>query len=121
MASGIETQIYSILSSIFRIPSEWLGFPAVLTYLIVPFIIMAYAFYKLLEKLRIFGYHTGIYTVLAVVFALILLPFGPLVAVGAAGFIGVVALTSWTSRIIFVAILIIFYFIALPYLASINF
>jgi len=121
MVNGIETQIYSILSSIFRIPSEWLGFPAFITHIIIPFILMSYAFYKLLEKLRIFGYHTGIYTILAIVFALVLLPFGPFVAVGAAGFIGVVALTTWTSRIIFVALLIIFYFVVLPYLSTINF
>jgi len=119
--ADVLNPIISILSGIFRIPQEWLGFPAVLTYLIVPFIIMAYAFYKLLEKLRIFGYHTEIYVILAIVFSLILLPFGPFVAVGAAGFIGIVALTTWPSRIIFVAILIIFYFIVLPYLASINF
>ena len=121
MASGTDTQIFSVLSNIFRIPAEWLGFPAILTNIIVPFILMTYAFYKLLEKLRIFGYHTTIYVALAIVFALILLPFGPFVAIAAAGFIGIVALTTWPSRILFVAILIIFYFIVLPYLASINF
>jgi len=121
MPDGLETQILSFLGNLFRIPSSWLTFPAIISNLIIPFILTSYAFYKLLEKIRIFGYNTGIYMIIAVIFALILLPFGPLVAIAAAGFIGIVALTSWTSRIIFVALLIIFYFVVLPYLSTINF
>ena len=119
MADAFDFQ--SILSFIFRVPESWLTFPIIVTNIIVPFIIVTYAFYKLLEKLRIFGYHSGIYAVLAVVFALILIPFGPLVAVAAAGFIGVVALTTWTSRLIFVGLLAVFYFLVLPYLTSLHF
>jgi hypothetical protein len=115
------TSVYSILSSIFRIPTEWFGFPAFITNIVVPFILMTYAFYKLLEKIHIFGYHSGIYTVLAVVFSLFLIPIGPLFAVLAAGFIAMFVLESWKSRIIFVVILLVFYLFVIPFLSTLRF
>lgn len=115
------TSVYSILSSIFRIPTEWFGFPAILTNIIIPFILMTYALYKFLEKIHIFGYHTGIYAVLAVVFSLFLIPAGPLIAVIAAAFLAMFGFETWPSRIIFVAILFIVYFFAIPFLSALRF
>jgi hypothetical protein len=112
------SSVLSFLSSIFRIPTEWLGFPAFLTNLIIPFILMAYAFYSLFLRIRIFGYHTGIYVVLSAIFALVLLPVGPLFAIIAAGFIAMVGMQSWKSRIIFVVILAVIYLVAIPFLAT---
>lgn len=120
MANGLDS-IISIISSIFSIPQAWLGFPAFITNIIIPVVLMSYALYHLFQKVRIFGYHTGIYAVLSVIISLFLIPVGPLVAIIAAAFIGMFAFTTWTSRIIFLAILIALYFIAIPYLSSIRF
>jgi hypothetical protein len=120
MAMDISS-VFSLLSSIFRIPSAWFGFPAFITNILIPFILMTYAFYKLLQKLHIFGYHTGIYMILAVIMGLVLLPVGPLAAIAAAGFIGMFALTTWKSRILFIVILIVVYLFVLPFLATIRF
>lgn len=115
------SSVTSILSSIFQIPSAWFGFPAFITNIIIPFILMSYAFYKLLEKLHIFGYHTGIYAVLAVILSLFLIPVGPLFAVIAAGFIAVFAFQTWKSRIVFFAILFAVYLLVIPYLSTLRF
>ncbi|HLC39694.1 MAG TPA: hypothetical protein VJJ76_02325 [archaeon] len=120
MANEFE-QIISAISGIFRIPEAWLGFPAFFTHLLIPFILVSYAFYKLLQKLKIFGYHTGIYTVLSFIFAFVLLPIGPVVAIAAAGFIGVFGMETWRSRIIFIAILIAAYFLIYSVLPTIKF
>jgi type IV secretory pathway VirB2 component (pilin) len=112
------SSVLSFLSSTFRIPTEWLGFPAFLTNLIIPFILMAYAFYNFFLRIRIFGYHTGIYVVLSSIFALVLLPVGPLFAIIAAGFIAMFGMTSWKSRIIFFVILAAVYLFIIPFLAS---
>jgi hypothetical protein len=121
MANGLETQIFSFFSNIFKVPEAWLGFPAFITNIIIPVVLMSYALYHLFQKIRIFGYHTGVYAVLSVIISLFLIPLGPLVAIVAAGFIGMFALTTWTSRIIFIAILIALYFIVIPYLSTIRF
>lgn len=115
------SSVYSLLSSIFRIPSTWFAFPAILTNLIIPFILVTYGFYQLFLRLHIFGYSTGIYLVLSAVFAFVLIPFGPLAAIAAAGFTAVVGLQGWKSRIVFVVILIFVYFIVIPYLSTIRF
>jgi len=120
MTTGYESQILSFLSNIFRIPEEWLGIPLFITNILIPVILMSYALYNLFQKVRIFGYHTGIYAVLSVVISLFLIPIGPLIAIVAAGFIGMFALTTWTSRIIFVVILIMLYLIVIPYVSTIR-
>jgi chromate transport protein ChrA len=114
------SSVYSLLSSIFRIPSEWLQFPLILTNVIAPVILLAFAFYKLLEKLRIFREHSTIDAILSILVALVLIPIGPVAAIAAAGFIGMFGLRSWPHRIVFVLILVVFYFIAMPYLSSIK-
>ena len=115
------SSVVSTISSIFKISPSWLTFPAIITNVIVPFILMAYAFYKLLGKLKIFRGHATVDAVLAVIFAFVLLPVGPVAAIGAAGFIGMFGLDNWKSRILFILILAAFYFVALPYLSSIKF
>lgn len=115
------SSVLSVITSTLRIPTEWFSFPAILTNLIIPFILVAFAFYKLLEKIKIFREHGTIDLILAIVFALVLIPIGPLAAIAAAGFIGVVGLQSWKSRIIFVLILIFAYFVAIPFLSTIRF
>jgi hypothetical protein len=115
------TSVYSLLSSILSIPSAWFGFPAFITNIIIPFILMSYALYKLLERIHIFGYHTGIYAVLAVVISLFMLPAGPLIAIIAAAFLAMFGFQTWPSRIIFVVILAVIYLFAIPYLSTLRF
>ncbi len=115
------SSVFSILSSIFQIPAAWFGFPTFITNIIIPFILMTYALYKFLEKIHIFGYHTGIYAVLAVVISMFMLPAGPLIAIVAAAFLAMFGFQTWPSRIIFVAILFVVYFFAIPYLSTLRF
>ena len=111
---NMQNYIY-IISTWLRIPSYWLNWPDIISYIIIPFILIWFAFYKLLEKIHIFERNGFLNKIMATVFAFVCLQFGSIASMGAAAFIGIISLNTWKSRILFFALIAIFYIIYLYY------
>jgi len=114
----ITDSITNTIQQIFFFPKEWLEWPGVLPYVIIPVALNWYAFYKILE--RIFGYSKGINAVIALVISFFMVPIAPVTLFFSIATIAFVGLRSWKARIVFFALLISFYIIVLPFLYTVK-
>ena len=117
----ITDTIVGFVRQIFFFPESWLTWPNILPYVIVPVFLNWFAFYKILERIGIFGYRKGINGVLAFTISFCLIPIAPITLFFSIATIAFIGLRGWKARIIFFAILIAFYVFVLPYLSTIKF
>ncbi|HKZ45444.1 MAG TPA: hypothetical protein VJ343_01945 [archaeon] len=112
--------IINFIHSIFFFPKDWLAWPTILSAVILPVVLLWYAFYKILERLGIFRYKRGINAVIAGVISFLMIPIAPVTLFFSVGAIALIGLRSWKSRIAFIAVFLIFYFLVMPFLSTIQ-
>jgi hypothetical protein len=70
-----EIDVISFITDVFQIQPEFLKMPDFIFYVIIPFIVTAYALYFFLNGMKIFRKHGASNKILAVIFTLISLRF----------------------------------------------
>lgn len=101
-----------------RIPPNWLAWPDVIFWLIIPFILLWYAFTCLLDKIGVFKRATHVNKFIALGFAFFALPLGSISVVASIFIICWTKIGGWKGVIIGLVAGLILYFIVLPLLLS---
>ena len=111
----------NIVSSIFSIPSSWLASPAaILTNLVIPFLVIWFGVYFFLREMRMFGYGEGVYVILGLLVSIVSVGWFKLGVIG--GVIGAVALafslkyTGLLVKLLIVGGYAVLVFVVIPYL-----
>jgi len=114
----ISNDIISFLSDTFRIPESSLQWPYVIPDLIVPLILLWYAFYKILERIGIFRYQQGINAIIAIVIAFPLLAIIPeatfIFFLFSIGTIILLGIRSLRYKILFILLILIYFLFLVP-------
>jgi len=110
---------HDIVSSFFDIPQSWLSSPAaLLTNLIIPFIVLWFGVYYFLKEMRIFGYKEGVHLILGFLISIVSVGLFKLGVIG--GVIGAVVLafslryTSILLKVLIIGGYIILVFVVIP-------
>lgn len=110
-------EIENIVVNIIGLPTAVLKFPDLIFYVIIPFVIVAYASYYFLESLRIFKWANIANKILGVVLAFVMLRFIMFPFIASILFL-FVKIKGFLKKIGFVAILLFLYIWLFPFLSG---
>jgi len=100
----------AIIATTLRIPTEWFGWPDILTKILIPLVVVGAGFYFFLNnKLRIFQIPV-VNIVIAALMSFLLLPYSGITIYLSILMIAFAGIQMWSNRILFFAIILSFYF-----------